>query len=77
MPTDSLVPFVTRRCMFCGERSMVSVEPAKLARWQSGEPIQRVWLDKSAEWRDMLGTGTHDWCWGKYVACEEEEEKCQ
>lgn len=59
----SLMLVETRRCIHCGEKTMLALESGRLARLQAGEHVQNVWPEKPASWREMLITGTHPKCW--------------
>ena len=53
----------TQPCMFCGNGSIVEIEPAAYARWQAGEAVQDVWPDWTPAQRGLLTSGTHPACW--------------
>ena len=58
-----MTTITTRACIMCGSTSAVELDADKLARWQGGELVQKVWPDKPAEERELLITGTHPECW--------------
>ncbi len=58
-------PFATKQCVVCGQHAVIELDPAKLQRWKAGELVQYVWPERSADWREMLVSGTHPKCWAE------------
>jgi len=48
---------IQKICPMCSARETMHVDKVKYFRWQAGELIQKVWPDKSPEWREQLKTG--------------------
>ena len=55
--------YVAERCIVCGRKSVLHLDPDKVARWQGGELIQNVWPEMPAPEREVLQTGIHPACW--------------
>ncbi len=64
--------YTTTPCMGCGRSSQVQLDPALVARWEGGEPIQLVWPEMSADDRETLISGTHPACWDAMFPDEED-----
>lgn len=67
------VLFTSLPCLFCGERSEVTLDAAAYSRWRGGHYVQTAFPEMSAEEREVLITGTHAACWVKIFGPEEEE----
>lgn len=70
----TLVKYTTRPCPWCHEVTHLEVDPDKLSLWRSGIPIQRVWPEQDADWRELMITGTHAECWNKMFLEEREKD---
>lgn len=58
----------TPNCLVCGEYSIVrNLERTAVSRWHNGESIQSVFGHLSPAERELLITGTHDWCWNEMM----------
>ena len=55
--------FVTPNCECCGKSSVVLLPRIRFERWQSGQLVQDVFPDLSADLRELLLYGTHPPCW--------------
>ena len=55
--------FVTPNCECCGKSSVVLLPRIRFERWQSGQLVQDVFPDLSADLRELLLYGTHPACW--------------
>jgi len=58
----------TKKCIVCGDASLIEIDQAQFDRWQNGELIQTVFPEKTASQRELLITGTHPMCWNKMFA---------
>lgn len=62
--TENQVLRETRRCVMCGQTSLVAVDAERWHRWAVlGEHVQDVWPKASPDERELLITGTHPACW--------------
>lgn len=55
--------FVTSRCEYCDKSSLVVLPTDRFERWRSGQLVQDVFPDLSADLRELLLYGTHPPCW--------------
>ncbi len=62
------------KCMICGHGSQTRVDWLKYHRWQSGQLIQEVFPQLSAEQREVMVSGTHPYCWDKMYLKGEDDE---
>jgi len=62
------------KCMICGHGSQTRVDWLKYQRWQSGQLIQEVFPQLSAEQREVMVSGTHPYCWDKMYPKGEDDE---
>ena len=61
--TVNTTSFVTSRCEYCDKSSLVVLPTDRFERWQSGQLVQDVFPDLSADLRELLLYGTHPACW--------------
>lgn len=60
---NTTITVETRRCIRCGEKSLIEVTYGDYLRWIDGTHVQVIWPHWSAEKRELLITGTHPACW--------------
>lgn len=58
-----MISYETKPCISCGEKSIIELDNDKFVAWISGEHVQNVWPEKTADERELLITGTHGTCW--------------
>jgi len=54
---------IRTKCTYCKESNYITVDKADFKAWQSGELIQRIWPEWTADQREQLISGTHEKCW--------------
>jgi hypothetical protein len=52
-----------KTCIFCGANHLIPLDEEKYRRWRSGEHVQNVWPEMSADQREILISGTCPECW--------------
>ncbi len=65
-PTSNIT-VITAKCLMCGLSSQITMPLDKYQRWYSGESIQVVMPEWSAEERELLISGTHGPCWNEMM----------
>lgn len=58
-------------CPCCGVAALVTVLPRDLREYHAGSHVQDVWPQASAEWRELVITGTHPECWDRMFGGED------
>jgi hypothetical protein len=70
--SDTVISYVSRACMECGQVSIVEVNADALKAWKSGQiPIEQAFPNMNADEREVLITGTHSECWTKMFGEED------
>jgi hypothetical protein len=61
-------------CTFCGKGTILSLPEYAVKEWQAGMLVQRAFPEMLPAQRELLISGTHPDCWGKFMVDDEDDE---
>lgn len=66
---------IVRDCPLCGQGCSTVVPSQGLWDWEHGKFVQEAFPNLSADDREQVMTGTHPWCWDRYMSDPEEDNE--
>ena len=64
----------TVECMFCKKTSQVEITDEEMAAIDAGTKMQYALPERSAEFRELLISGSHPDCWTNAFGSEEDDD---
>ena len=77
--STDVVEYVTSKCAWCDQSSLVLLPADRVRRWQTtGAYVQVMFPELTPDQRELLISGTHPACWDvMFAEVEDEEEPSQ